>query len=66
MPGNVNPIDRFVRATYFLRLLPESKNQREAAAGMFSVVRNVSVPFGAIWRVWRVQHRISDRERPQQ
>jgi penicillin V acylase-like amidase (Ntn superfamily) len=47
LPGNVNPIDRFVRATYFLRLLPEPKNQREAAAGMFSVVRNVSVPFGA-------------------
>jgi choloylglycine hydrolase len=47
LPGNVNPVDRFVRATYFLKLLPEPKNQREAAAGMFSVVRNVSVPFGA-------------------
>ncbi len=47
LPGNVSPTDRFVRATYFLKTLPEPKNQREAAAGMFSIMRNVSVPFGA-------------------
>jgi penicillin V acylase-like amidase (Ntn superfamily) len=47
LPGNVSPTDRFVRATYFSRTLPEPKTQRAAVAGMFSVMRNVSVPFGA-------------------
>jgi choloylglycine hydrolase len=47
LPGNVNPVDRFARATYFSKTLPAPKNQREAIASMFSIVRNVSVPFGA-------------------
>lgn len=47
LPGNVNPTDRFIRATYYSAMLPEPKNQREAVAGMFAIVRNVSVPFGA-------------------
>lgn len=47
LPGNVNPIDRFQRATYFGMLLPKPANEREAAASILSVARNVSVPFGA-------------------
>jgi choloylglycine hydrolase len=47
LPGNVNAQDRFQRAAYYLALLPEPKSEREAVAGVFSVVRNVSVPFGA-------------------
>jgi choloylglycine hydrolase len=47
IPGNVNAEDRFARAHYFLDLLPDPKTEREAAASMLSVVRNVSVPFGA-------------------
>jgi choloylglycine hydrolase len=47
LPGNVNPRDRFARATYYSALLPEPKNEREAIAGVLAVVRNVSVPFGA-------------------
>lgn len=31
----------------YMALLPEPKNEREAVAGLLSVVRNVSVPFGA-------------------
>jgi choloylglycine hydrolase len=50
VPGNVNPIDRFQRASYFEALLPKPANEREAAASMFSVMRNVSVPFGAPYR----------------
>ena len=47
LPGNVNAQDRFQRAAYYMALLPEPKNEREAVAGLLSVVRNVSVPFGA-------------------
>ena len=50
LPGNVNPVDRFARATYFTALLPTPKNQREAVAGMFAIARNVSVPFGAPYK----------------
>jgi penicillin V acylase-like amidase (Ntn superfamily) len=47
LPGNVNPRDRFQRAAYYMALLPEPKNEREAVAGVFAIARNVSVPFGA-------------------
>jgi len=47
LPGNVNPVDRFQRAAYFLALLPEPKDEREAIAGVLAIARNVSVPFGA-------------------
>ena len=47
LPGNVNARDRFQRAAYYAALLPEPRSEREAAAGVFAVMRNVSVPFGA-------------------
>ena len=47
VPGNVNPVDRFQRAAYFSALLPSPRSHREAAASIFSIMRNVSVPFGA-------------------
>ncbi|MCL4863403.1 MAG: linear amide C-N hydrolase [Caldilineaceae bacterium] len=47
LPGNVNPTDRFQRAAYYLALLPQPKNEREAVAGVLAIARNVSVPFGA-------------------
>ncbi len=50
LPGNVNPVDRFQRATYYAALLPEPKDQREAIAGVLAVARNVSVPFGAPYK----------------
>ncbi len=50
LPGNVNPIDRFHRATYFTTLLPKPGTEREAAASIMSVARNVSVPFGAPYK----------------
>jgi penicillin V acylase-like amidase (Ntn superfamily) len=50
LPGNVKATDRFQRAAYFLAMLPEPKSEREAVAGVLSVVRNVSVPFGAPYR----------------
>jgi choloylglycine hydrolase len=50
LPGNVNPRDRFARATYFSELLPEPENLRQAVAGVLAIARNVSVPFGAPYR----------------
>lgn len=47
LPGNVNPVDRFQRAAYYLALLPEPENTRQAVAGVMAIMRNVSVPFGA-------------------
>jgi penicillin V acylase-like amidase (Ntn superfamily) len=47
LPGNVDPKDRFVRATYYQQMLPEPNNEREAIAGILAIARNVSVPFGA-------------------
>lgn len=47
LPGNVNPRDRFQRASYFAALLPAPRDEREAAAGVMAVARNTSVPFGA-------------------
>lgn len=50
LPGNVNPRDRFARATYYSALLPEPSNDREAVAGVLAIARNVSVPFGAPYK----------------
>ncbi len=49
LPGGVEPEDRFVRAATFLKTLPEPKDQAEALAYLYSVIRNVSVPFGALY-----------------
>lgn len=47
LPGNVNPMDRFVRATYFRNLLRKPASEREGVAALMSIVRNASVPFDA-------------------
>lgn len=46
LPGERTPTDRFVRAAYYANGLPKPANAGEGAAFMFSVIRNVSVPFG--------------------
>jgi choloylglycine hydrolase len=50
LPGNVNPRDRFARATYFLRIMPKPEQERQGVAGMFAIARNVPVPFGAPYK----------------
>jgi penicillin V acylase-like amidase (Ntn superfamily) len=47
LPGGIGSGDRFVRAAYFLRYLPEPANLAEAVAGAFNVAGTVSVPPGA-------------------
>jgi penicillin V acylase-like amidase (Ntn superfamily) len=50
LPGNVNPRDRFHRASYFLAIYPQPKTEREGVFSMFAIVRSVSVPFGAPYK----------------
>ncbi|MFQ5961899.1 MAG: linear amide C-N hydrolase [Candidatus Methylomirabilales bacterium] len=47
LPGDILSNERFVRASYFLKNLPKPSTLRETVAGVMSVTRNVSVPFGA-------------------
>ncbi len=46
LPGTHRPADRYVRASYYLKQLPDPKTDREATANIMSVMRNISVPFG--------------------
>jgi penicillin V acylase-like amidase (Ntn superfamily) len=48
LPGTTDAADRFVRASYYVEHLPTPKDDREALAGVFSVIRNVSSPFGTV------------------
>lgn len=46
LPGSVTASDRFVRANFFINSIPKSADRRIAVSGVFSVIRNVSVPYG--------------------
>jgi penicillin V acylase-like amidase (Ntn superfamily) len=47
LPGGIEPAERFVRAAVFLKTLPDPNDDAEAVAYLYSLIRNVSVPFGA-------------------
>ena len=47
MPGSIEPADRFVRASYYTKNLPEPTNSTEAVGYAMSAIRSVVVPFGA-------------------
>lgn len=46
LPGTNRASDRFVRASFYTNAIPKSENPVEAIASVFSVIRNVSVPYG--------------------
>ncbi|MCC5921367.1 MAG: linear amide C-N hydrolase [Cyclobacteriaceae bacterium] len=46
LPGSVTAPDRFVRASFYIDAIPQTDNPQVAVAGVMSVVRNVSVPYG--------------------
>jgi penicillin V acylase-like amidase (Ntn superfamily) len=46
LPGSIQSPDRFVRASYYVQQLPPTPDRRQALAGVMSVMRNVSVPWG--------------------
>jgi len=46
LPGTNRAADRFVRASFYINAIPQTDNIHIALAGVFSVIRNCSVPFG--------------------
>lgn len=47
LPGDIDPMSRFVRCSAFLETLTQSNNLEEAIGYLFGVIRTVQVPFGA-------------------
>ena len=46
LPGTNRAADRFVRASFYVKALPKTSDVVQAVAGVFSVIRNTSVPLG--------------------
>ncbi|MBI5260425.1 MAG: linear amide C-N hydrolase, partial [Bradyrhizobium sp.] len=46
LPGTNRAADRFARASFYVEALPKNQTPDRAVASVFSVIRNVSVPFG--------------------
>jgi len=46
LPGTNRAADRFVRASFYINAIPQTDDARLAAASVFSVIRNTSVPLG--------------------
>lgn len=46
LPGSNRAADRFVRASYYIDAIPQTADPLVSVASMFSVIRNVSVPYG--------------------
>ncbi len=46
LPGTVRASDRFVRAHFYINAVVQSPDPRTAAASVFSVIRQTSVPWG--------------------
>ena len=47
LPGDTDPLSRFVRVATYLKTLPAASTKIEAIANLFSVIRTAMVPFGA-------------------
>ncbi len=46
LPGTNRASDRFARASFYVNAIPKDENPDRALASVFSVIRNVSVPYG--------------------
>jgi len=46
LPGTNRSADRFARASFYVNAIPKSEDPAIAVASAFSVIRNVSVPYG--------------------
>jgi penicillin V acylase-like amidase (Ntn superfamily) len=46
LPGTNRASDRFARASFYVNAIPKTEDPVETIASVFSVIRNVSVPYG--------------------
>jgi penicillin V acylase-like amidase (Ntn superfamily) len=46
LPGTNRAADRFARASFYINAIPKDQEPNRALASVFSVIRNVSVPYG--------------------
>lgn len=46
LPGTNRSADRFARASFYVNAVPQNQDARSSLASVFSVIRNVSVPYG--------------------
>lgn len=46
LPGSNRAADRFVRASFYTKAIPQTSDPLISVASVFSVIRNVSVPYG--------------------
>ncbi|AJD49648.1 linear amide C-N hydrolase, choloylglycine hydrolase family protein [Isoalcanivorax pacificus W11-5] len=46
LPGTNRAADRFARAAFYVNAIPKDDDPNRALASVFSVIRNVSVPYG--------------------
>ncbi|MDF2638869.1 MAG: Choloylglycine hydrolase [Novosphingobium lindaniclasticum] len=46
LPGTNRAADRFARASFYINAIPKEPDPNKALAAVFSVIRNVSVPYG--------------------
>ena len=46
LPGTNRAADRFARASFYVNAIPKAEDPVESIASVFSVIRNVSVPYG--------------------
>ncbi|WP_312367697.1 linear amide C-N hydrolase [Ensifer sp.] len=46
LPGTNRASDRFARASFYVNAIPKEEDANRALASVFSVIRNVSVPYG--------------------
>lgn len=48
LPGTNRAADRFVRASFYIKAIPQTADEHLAVASAFSVIRNASVPLGIV------------------
>ncbi|WP_146391427.1 linear amide C-N hydrolase [Allorhodopirellula solitaria] len=46
LPGTNRAADRFARASFYIKAIPQTANMEKAIASCFGVIRNASVPLG--------------------
>lgn len=46
LPGTNRASDRFARASFYINTIPKDQEPNKSLASVFSVIRNVSVPYG--------------------